>query len=152
MKDNGKRRTKPFRVRKSRIHGNGVFAVRRIRKGQRVVEYIGKRITQATADRLYGNNGNKHHHTLLFAIDNKVVIDAGQGGGPARFINHSCEPNCEAVNEDGRIFIEAIRNIQPGVELTYDYQFEAEETPEEAFELYPCRCGSPTCRKTIVKP
>lgn len=94
-----------------------------------------------------------HHHTFLFALDNGVLIDAGRGGNAARFINHSCEPNCEAVQEGDRIFIQAIRNIQPGVELTYDYALEREgRLPAGWRERYACRCGAPNCRGTILRP
>ena len=147
-------RPMPFEIRRSPIHGAGAFAKREIRKGERVVEYKGERITEKRADRRYPDpDGKTPHHTFLFQIDDDTVVDAAVGGNAARFINHSCDPNCEAVIEDDRIFIEALRNIPRGKELYYDYQFVLEErhTPELK-RLYPCRCGSRKCRGTILKP
>jgi hypothetical protein len=95
----------------------------------------------------------KRHHTFLFALDSGKVIDADVGGNDARFINHSCDPNCEAIEEDDRIFIEALRTIQPGEELNYDYAYErtSATTPEDE-ALYKCLCGSPKCRGSILAP
>lgn len=143
---------KKFGVRISRIQGSGAFALRRIRKGTRIIEYTGERISVQEESKRYDDDAMDRHHTFLFAVDKNTTIDAAHGGSEARFINHSCEPNCEAVNEDGHIFIEAIRNIQPGVELTYDYGYEHEGTiTPELMKQYPCRCGSKHCRGTILK-
>jgi uncharacterized protein len=148
---NGKRTL--FELRHSPIQGRGAFALHRIRSGQRIVEYVGERITQAEADRRYDDEKMGRHHTFLFAVEDDVIIDAAKTGNEARFINHSCEPNCQAVDEDGRIFIEAIRNIQPGVELVYDYRFERDpEDGEERETLYPCNCGTAKCRGTLLAP
>ena len=143
-----------FEVRSSAIHGHGVFAVRRIRPGTQIVEYTGERVSNAEADRRYASdNGSPHDHTVLFALDDDMCIDAGRGGNAARFINHSCNPNCESVEENGRIFIEAIRNIQPGVELTYDYQLTGPMPRVRAErERYACACGAPNCRGIMVAP
>ncbi len=140
-----------FKVRRSRVHGLGVFAVRAIPKGTRIVEYLGDRITHREADRRYENHEENDNHTFLFSVDRTLVIDAGVGGNDARFINHSCDPNCEAVEEDGRIYIEAIRNIQPGAELTYDYQLTG-ISPRTKAERAPfgCECGAPNCRGTML--
>jgi hypothetical protein len=140
----------PFVVRKSRIAGRGAFATRRIRKGTRIIEYLGERITHKEADRRYDDAAMAQHHTFLFAVDGTHVIDAAVRGNDARFINHSCDPNCEAIDEDGHIFIEAIRNIQPGDELTYDYQFERDADGEMDEAHYPCFCGTAKCRGTIL--
>ena len=141
---------RPFVVKKSPIHGKGVFATRRIPKGTRLIEYKGERISWEEADRRY-DDSIQPHHTFLFAVDDKVVIDAGVRGNDARWINHSCDPNCEAVDEDGRIFIETIRDIEPGEELTYDYSYILDEPHTAAVKArYPCRCGSPKCRGTIL--
>jgi hypothetical protein len=149
------RRSKlPFRIRVSKIAGRGAIATRRIRKGQEIIEYLGERITEKESDRRYPDDDKmKSHHTFLFAVEGGIVIDATHGGNEARFINHSCDPNCDAIEEDGRIFIEANKNIQPGVELAYDYQYARDPgdgREEEA--VYPCRCGSPKCRGTIMEP
>ena len=142
-------------VRNSGIHGRGVFASRRIRKGTRIVEYKGERIDNDEADQRYDETDMKRHHTFLFTLDKKTVIDGAieRGGGDASYINHSCEPNCEAVIEDQRVFIEALRTIEPGEELLYDYQYERDGAPDKSWEkLYACHCGAPTCRGSILLP
>ena len=140
-----------FAVRNSRIQGKGAFAIRRIRKGQRVIEYTGDRISPDEEARRYDEDKMDRHHTFLFGVDDEVSIDAAVGGNDARFINHSCDPNCEAVQEDKRIFIEAIANIQPGTELTYDYNFQVDgKVTRKLLSFYFCRCGSPRCRGTIL--
>jgi SET domain-containing protein len=142
-------------VRASDIHGRGVFAARRIRKGMRIVEYQGERIDNDEADRRYDEAGMKRHHTFLFTLDKKTVVDGAieRGGGDASFINHSCEPNCEAVITSRRIFIHALTTIEPGTELAYDYQYERTgDNDEELEKFYLCKCGAPSCRGTIMKP
>lgn len=138
-------------VRKSPVHGRGVFAVTAIAKGARILEYTGERMSHAKADRLYGDLHEGSSHTMLFAANDKVVIDATKRGGPARWINHSCAPNCEANEEDGRVFIDAIRAIKPGQELSYDYNLVLEErhTPKLKRE-HPCYCGARKCRHTLL--
>ena len=141
----------PYVVRRSKIHGRGVFAARTIPKGTRIVEYRGRRISYELATELYPDEGGRPTHTFLFELDNDMVIDAGQRGNAARWINHSCKPNCEAVDEDGRIFIEAIRTIRPGEELGYDYNITLEDphTPQEK-RRWPCLCGARSCRGTLL--
>ncbi|MBS0394560.1 MAG: SET domain-containing protein-lysine N-methyltransferase, partial [Proteobacteria bacterium] len=147
------RGTPPFRVRRSKIHGTGVFATRRIRKGQRVVEYLGERVSHAEADRRYAHKADDDNHTFLFTVDARTVIDAGVGGNAARYINHSCDPNCETVVEDRRIFIEAIRDIAPGEELVYDYMIERDAAdPPDIDEVFRCRCGAGACRGSMLLP
>ena len=146
-------RTLAFEIRRSPIHGRGAFATRRIRKGRRLIEYAGERVTAAEADARYDEHAMEHHHTFLFEIDDDCVIDAGRHGNQARFINHSCDPNCAAYLEDGRVFIDAIKNIQPGVELAYDYSYERGGRYRSAWKrLYACQCGAANCRGTILKP
>jgi SET domain-containing protein len=141
----------PFSVRASPIHGYGAFATRRIPKGIRLIEYTGERLTPAQADARYPDRPGERHHTFLFAIDDDVVIDAAVGGNEARWINHSCAPNCDAVIDGGRIWIETIRDIEPDEELAYDYRYVLEErhTPA-AKRRYPCNCGSARCRGTLL--
>jgi SET domain-containing protein len=142
-------------VRSSHIHGRGVFANRYIRKGTRIVEYKGERIDNDEADRRYDDDKMKRHHTFLFTLSRNVVIDGAQraGGGDASFINHSCEPNCEAVITGKKIFIHALHGIEPGTELAYDYQYERTgKNDAELEKFYVCKCGSPNCRGTIMKP
>ena len=143
----------PFELRRSAIQGRGAFATRRIRPGARIIEYLGEHISREEGDRRYDDEHMGRHHTFLFALDDGSVIDAAVRGNEARFINHSCDPNCQAIEEDGRIFIEAIRNIQPGTELTYDYAYErTDDHTDEDEALYVCRCGAPNCRGTILAP
>jgi len=141
----------PFEIRSSPIQGLGAFATRAIPKGTRLIEYAGQRITSAVSDARYPEVPGERHHTFLFAIDDDVVIDAAVDGNEARFINHSCDPNCDAVIDDARIFIETVRDIVPGEELAYDYQYTLEErhTPARKRQ-YPCRCGAARCRGTIL--
>jgi SET domain-containing protein len=140
-----------YRVRSSGIHGKGVYATQRIRKGTRVVEYLGDRITHEEADDRYEAKGQDDGHTFLFVVSDRIVIDAGVGGNDARFINHRCEPNCDTVIENDRVFIEAVRTIEPGEELGYEYglTWESTDDPEE-LENYACRCGAPNCRGTML--
>ena len=123
----------------------------RIKKGTRIIEYLGERITHAEADRRYARKGEDDGHTFLFIASQRTVIDAGVNGNEARFINHSCDPNCETVIENGRVFIEAIRRIKPGEELGYDYQLTWESTDDPVeLALYACRCGAKRCRGTML--
>jgi hypothetical protein len=146
-------RKPPVVVRRSRIQGRGVFATRRIRNGTVIVEYKGPRITAEQADELYDDDDDERTHTFLFTVDDNTVIDATRRGGPARFINHSCDPNCRSFIEDGRVFIEAVRDISPGEELTYDYLLERPGRRTPAIEArYPCHCGSVKCRGTLLAP
>ena len=141
----------PFVVRRSKIQGRGGWATRDIKKGEWVVEYTGEKITWAESDRRYDDEKMSRHHTFLFTLDKRYVIDAAFDGNDARFINHSCDPNCDAVVEDGRIWIETIREVHVGEELAYDYAYILPErhTPK-AKRRYPCSCGAATCRGTIL--
>jgi SET domain-containing protein len=140
-------------VRDSRLHGLGVFAVRRIRRGTRIVEYLGERVSHAEADRRYEHKDAQDNHTFLFIVDARTVIDAGVGGNAARFVNHSCQPNCESVIENRRVFIDALRTIEPGEELSYDYQIQREpDDPPDIDAIFTCRCGFASCRGTMLWP
>jgi uncharacterized protein len=144
-----------YLVRTSGIHGRGVFALRRIRKGTRILEYTGERISNKEADRRYDDDKMKRHHTFLFTLDSKTCIDGSikTGGGDASFINHSCEPNCEAVITDKKIFIHALHTIEPGTELAYDYKYERTGRNDAKLEkFYVCKCGAPNCRGSIMQP
>lgn len=140
----------PFEIRASPIQGLGAFATAFIPAGTRLMEYAGERLTPAEADARYPDDGDRHH-TFLFAIDDDIVVDAAVNGNEARFLNHSCDPNCDVIVEDKRLWIETIRDVEPGEELVYDYAFILEErhTPA-AKRRYPCHCGAATCRGTIL--
>src|SRR6266571_6792110 len=153
MSDN--RREPLYVVGRSRIHGRGVFAACRIRKGTRILEYKGERISNREADRRYDDSRMKRHHTFLFTLDRTTVIDGAisAGGGAASYINHSCDPNCEAIITGKKIFIHAKKDIEAGAELAYDYQYERTgKNDDELEKFYLCRCGSDKCRGTIMKP
>ena len=147
-------------TRKSPIHGNGMFAGRDLKADKVLIEYKGKRITHAKADKLYAGTSDSGH-TFLFTLNEKYIIDANQDGNDARWINHSCDPNCQAViheAEDGkakhdRVMIESIREIAAGEELTYDYGITLEERHTKKMKkIWACRCGSPKCTGTMLKP
>ena len=141
----------PFRIEPSPIQGLGAFATQRILKGTRLIEYTGERLSPKQADERYPDDEASRHHTYLFAIDDDLVVDAAVNGNEARFINQSCNPNCDAVIDDKRIWIETIRDVEPGEELSYDYAYVLDErhTPA-AKRRFPCHCGSPKCRGTIL--
>jgi SET domain-containing protein len=145
--------TRPYVVRRSRIHGRGVFAARTIRKGADIVEYRGQRITMKQADRRPDSDPDNPYHTFLFELDDGRVIDAAVRGNAARWINHSCEPNCEPYEDDDcRVFIAARRTIRKGEELGYDYRLNVDGRITKAMrEAYACRCGSSRCRGTMLK-
>jgi len=147
-----KRRQPLIEVRHSPIHGYGVFALRRIRKGTTVIEYLGDRVSHEEADARYEGKNPKDNHTFLFTIDAKTVIDAGANGNVARYINHGCDPNCQSTSAAKRIFIEAIRTIRPGEELAYDYQIQrdADDAPD-VDDIFACRCGARSCRGSMLE-
>lgn len=140
-------------VRRSKIHGKGVFARKDIPKGTRIVEYVGDRITHKQADDRYEGHDPNDNHTFLFIVDRRTVIDGGVKGNDARFINHSCDGNCESEIEKSRVYIEAIKDIPKGQELGYDYQIgRSKEDPPNVDEIYACRCGAEKCRGTMLWP
>lgn len=149
LKSRNSPRKRRIVVRNSGIHGKGVYAVKRIPKGTRIIEYKGKRMSSEAADRKYGDDEGPH--TFLFLLDDGTVIDANRGGNSARWINHSCNPNCEPVEEGGRMFIDARRDIKLGEELTYDYQLFVEERYTPTLKhLYACACNSRKCRGNFL--
>lgn len=140
-----------IKVRHSRIHGNGVFAARKIPAGARIIEYQGKRITEKQAEKRFGQDPDNPHHTFFFSLDSGKLIDGGDEGNDARWINHSCEPNCEAQEEKGRVYIHALRDIRRGEELSYDYGLIIGERLTKAVKAaYACRCGATACRGTML--
>ena len=141
-----------FELRRSPIQGVGAFAIRDIPKGTRIIEYVGEKISNAEADRRYDDETMSRHHTFLFILNKKQVIDANYGGNASMYINHSCDPNCETFIPRGHIWIDALRDIPAGEELTYDYMYDMDKsyTDDDLFRLYGCKCGSPKSRGTIV--
>lgn len=144
----GGRRTQ---VRKSNVHGKGVYAVRPIKAGEMVLEYKGKIITWRKALALHPHDPSQPNHTFYFHLDDGHVIDGKQGGNSARWINHGCEPNLEAEQDGNRVFLRALRDIAAGEELLFDYalMIEGRKTAKVRKE-YACFCGAPTCRGTML--
>ncbi|HKX50554.1 MAG TPA: SET domain-containing protein-lysine N-methyltransferase [Candidatus Binatia bacterium] len=146
-----KRTRRRYSVRNSPIHGRGVFALTQISKGTRIVEYKGELITDDEADRRYAHLHEHSPHTMLFSLDNNLVIDATRRGNSARWINHSCAPNCQVEEEGTRIFIDARRDIRPEEELTYDYNLQlGERHTRAAKRAHACFCGTRRCRGTML--
>lgn len=137
-------------VRDSGIHGRGVYATRHISKEERIIEYIGEIVDKDESDK---RGTRQHEHSLetgdaavyIFTVNKKYDLDGNVPWNTARLINHSCDPNCEAWIEGSRIFIHAMRDIEEGEELSFDYGFDI-----DCFEDHPCRCGKPQCIGYIV--
>jgi len=140
-------------VKHSKIHGHGVFAKRKIPAGARIVEYVGKRITEKQAEKRTGLDPENPFHTFFFSLESGKLIDGGDGGNDARWINHSCAPNCEAQEEKGRVYIHALDDIKRGEELAYDYGLVIDEKMSAMLKKsYSCRCGAEKCRQTMLAP
>lgn len=151
---------KKIERRDSPIHGSGVFATTKIRKGEPIVEYKGRLITHEEADELYHGDIDTGH-TFLFTLNEKYIVNANEDGNVARWINHSCAPNAIAfVHEHkkgnprkDKVIIEALRKIRPGEEITYDYGFEFDVPyTKKLLKIWACRCGAPNCTGTMLKP
>src|SRR5881397_4087646 len=133
-------------VRESAVHGHGVYSRQSIPKGTRIIEYTGQRVSWEAAP-----NDENDPHTFNFGLENGEVINPEIGGNDARWINHCCDPNCEAIEEDNRIFVYSICDIEAGEELFYDYAMEIDEPiTEESKRKYACHCGSSKCRGTML--
>jgi SET domain-containing protein len=142
-----------IQTRRSTIHGKGVFAVKAIAQGETIIEYRGEVITWAQAQERHPHDPLDPNHTFYFHIDENHVIDALYGGNTSRWINHACDPNCEASQEGLRVFIKALRPIAPGEELRYDYGLVIDQRYTAKLKAeYPCRCGAPQCRGTLLAP
>ena len=142
-----------IQVRKSGVHGKGVFSIAPIRKGELLIEYKGEVISWKEALRRHPHDPEDPDHTFYFHIDDKNVIDAKFGGNAARWINHACRPNCEADEIDGRIFIKALRAIKPDTELFYDYGLIIDEPyTKKLKKQFECRCATLGCRGTMLAP
>jgi SET domain-containing protein len=137
-----------YYVKESKVHGRGVFAAKNIKKGKKIIEYTGEIISWDEADDRFDDKGD-HSHTMFFSIEGNRVIDGNVNGSEARFINHSCAPNCEAVEKKGRVFIYAKKKIKQDEELFYDYMLIYEgKITKKVLKKYACFCGSKKCRGT----
>ena len=152
--------SRPIIVRRSPIHGNGVFAARDLPRGASLIRYRGRLLSHDEADRRYGDTLDSGH-TFLFILNDHYVIDASARGNAARWINHSCEPNCEpALVECPRgdpardqIVIEAMRDIRAGEELCYDYGITLDVPHSRRLkQIWACRCGTGACTGTLLRP
>ena len=154
MNSRGKNRRGPrIVVRRSGIHGRGVFARRLIHEDETVCEYKGEIISEAEVARRYPEDMDGLNHTFVFGVEHDHNIDGGANGNIARWINHSCDPNCDTYDKDKRMFVRAIRDIRPGEELSYDYWIEAGEPLTKAVQArWPCWCGAKTCCGTVLTP
>jgi len=145
-----------IQVRRSGVHGKGVFAVKDIPAGDTIIEYVGEIISWKQADKRQSSDPDDPNHTFFFSIkDGKKVIDAAVGGNAARWINHSCKPNCESDEDEDthRVFIKALRDIKAGEELNYDYGLVLDEPyTKELKAQYQCLCGAKKCRGTMLAP
>lgn len=142
-----------YEVKLSSIHGNGVFARRFIDAGERIIEYRGERISWDDATQRALDAGGPINHTFYFSLADGRVIDGGRRGNEARWINHACSPNCEAYEEEGRVYIHALHPIEAGQELNYNYALIYDERHTPALKkLFECRCGTPGCTGTMLAP
>jgi len=147
------RNARRIQTRRSTIHGKGVFAVQAIAQGETIIEYTGEVISWAQAQERHPHDPLDPNHTFYFHIDENHVIDALYGGNTSRWINHACDPNCEASQQGLRVFIKALRPIAPGEELRYDYGLVIDQRYTAKLKAeYPCRCGAPQCRGTLLAP
>jgi uncharacterized protein len=146
-------------MRRSKIHGNGVFAIADIKKGEEIIEYKGKLITHAEADDRYSSD-IETGHTFIFILNKLWVIDANVDGNEARWINTGCEPNGIAFvhthkgkdRTKDKVIIEAKRSIKAGEEIIYAYGIELDHPPSKAeLNAWACKCGSPKCKGTMLK-
>jgi len=146
--------SKPWHVvRRSKLHGNGVFAARKIPAGTQIIEYLGARISAEEADRRHPTNPDDPYHTFFFALSSGRVIDGGEKGNDARWINHSCDPNCESQESANgkRLFVTALRDIKRGEELFYDYGLVIDDRLTKKLKAaYKCLCGAADCRGTML--
>ena len=135
------------------MHGKGVFALQDIAEGETLIEYVGEVISWEEAQDRHPHDPKDPNHTFYFHVNEDKVIDALHGGNSSRWINHSCDPNCEADEENERIYIKALRNIQAGEELNYDYGLIIDEPyTKKLLAEYPCWCGAKNCRGTLLSP
>ena len=142
-------------VKSSPIHGKGVFVAKPIKKGQAIIEYKGERISWKLAEKRHPHDPKDPNHTFYFGLEDGSTIDAKYGGNAAMWANHSCKPNCEALEEDfgktTKVFLYAKKNIEAGDELFYDYGLVVEgKQTKKLKKEYECRCGQKNCRKTML--
>ena len=140
-------------IKNSKIHGTGVFSTKKIKKGTRIIQYIGEKITRSEGDKRSEKRLNKYLNSekdgsvYIFQLNAKYDIDGSPLYNKARYINHSCKPNCEVDIKSGEIWISSIKNIKKGTELTYDYGFDFDE---DDFMDHKCKCNSKNCIGFVI--
>lgn len=138
-------------VRRSGVHGKGVFANQAFKRGEVIIEYKGEIITWDEALRRHPHDPSDPNHTFYFHLDDGHVIDGKHNGNAAKWINHACSPNCEAEQEGDQVFIKALRDIQPGEELFYNYGLVIDERITAKLKKeFACWCGTPKCAGTML--
>lgn len=140
---------RPIAVRSSPIHGRGVFATVGIESGTPVIEVRGRVLTWELAQEQHDVDGVAGL-TYFFDLRDGMVLDGSIDGNDSQYLNHSCEPNCEAIDHDGRILIHTTRAVAAGAELLLDYQLEVDDDSADDLDSYRCDCGAPTCRRTML--
>ena len=138
-------------VRSSSIHGRGLYARKKIKAGADIIRYVGEKISKEESTRRaleWEEAARKSGEGLvyIFELDEDYDLDGRLGENPARYMNHSCDGNCEAINYDGEIWITAIKDVKKGEELVYDYGYDMEH-----FLDHPCHCGAENCIGYIVR-
>ena len=142
-----------YQVKKSKVHGKGIYASQNIKKGEKIIEYIGEKISRKEGDRRSEIrikkylDSKKMGSVYIFQLNNRQDIDGSPLYNKARYINHSCNPNCEVEIEKGRIWISSIRGIKKGEELSYDYGYSFDKND---YKDHPCKCGSKYCIGYII--
>ena len=142
-----------WKLKKSKVHGSGIFATKDIQKGKRIIEYIGEKVPRSEGNKRSEKRINKYLHSnktgsvYIFELNNQYDIDGSPLYNKARYINHSCEPNCEVTGTGLKVWVHAIKDIKKGEEFSYDYGFSFDDD----YKNYPCRCGSENCCGYIVR-
>ena len=140
-------------VKKSRVHGSGIFASKNIKKGVQIIQYIGEKISKKEGDLRSEKRLKRYLHSkktgsvYIFELNSRFDIDGSPRYNKARYINHSCDPNCEVYGTGLKVWVYAIRDIKKGEELTYDYGFGFDQD----YKDFPCKCGSKECVGYIIR-
>ena len=135
-----------FEVRESRIHHKGVFATKDIKKGQKILQYVGEKISKEEGDRRAEEIAKKAKYdktagaVYIFNLNDKYDLDGNKPDNPAMYVNHSCDPNAESLQEDDDIWVVAIQDIKKGEEITYNYGYDFDD-----YKSHPCKCGAKRC-------
>tara|TARA_Y200000002_G_scaffold380502_1_gene392129 strand:- start:408 stop:902 length:495 start_codon:yes stop_codon:yes gene_type:complete len=142
-----------WELKKSKVHGKGIFATRNIKKNRKIIQYIGEKVLKKEGDKRSAKrikeylNSSKTGSVYIFELNKKFDIDGSPLYNKARYVNHSCDPNCEVDIKDDEIWIRSIKNLSKGTELTYDYGYEFDKND---YKDHICKCGSKNCIGYII--